>query len=316
MTNIAFVFPGQGAQYVGMGKEMYDNLPVVAETFDTADRALGFSIKELCFQGPEDRLKETENTQPAILTFSVAVMRELVARGIKPCVTAGLSLGEYASLVTAGVMEFEDAVRLVKKRGKYMQETVPMGVGTMAAVMGLERDKVLECCRLASDLGVVEAANYNCPGQIVISGEVAAVEKAVEIAREKGAKKAVILPVSAPFHCSLLKPAGERLSRDLAEIEVKNASIPVIANVNAMEELCSDHIVNNLVEQVSSPVLWEDSMRKMLDMGADTFIELGPGRALTAFLKKMDRNVNVYNIEDMQSLEKTLYRLEGVKCSI
>lgn len=316
MVKIAFIFPGQGAQYVGMGKDLYENLPNVAQVFDRADHALGFSIKDLCFEGPEEKLKETENTQPAILTMSIAIMEEMTARGIKPDVTAGLSLGEYASLVTAGALEFEDAVKLVKKRGKYMQEAVPLGVGTMAAIMGLNREDVLECCQQSSGDGIVEAANFNCPGQIVISGEIEAVEKAVEIAREKGARKAVVLPVSAPFHCEMLESAGKKLADALAEINVKNASIPVISNVNAIEELDSSQIADNLVKQVSRPVLWEDSVVRMLDIGVDIFIELGPGKTLTSFLKKINRNAKVYNVGDMKTLEKTLSNLEEAECLI
>lgn len=314
MGKIAFIFPGQGAQYVGMGKDLYHKLPRVASIFDRADKALGFGITELCFEGPEEKLTETENTQPAILTFSVAVMEEMVYRGIKPDVTAGLSLGEYAALVTAGAMDFEDAVKLVRKRGKYMQEAVPLGVGTMAAIIGLEREKVLECCNEASKYGVVEAANFNCQGQIAISGEVKAVEMAVEIAKEKGARKAVVLSVSAPFHCSLLKPAGEKLAQALKEVKVRNARIPVISNVNALKELDSSQIVDNLIKQVSNPVLWEDSIRAMLDMGVDTFIELGPGKTLSNFVKKVSREVKVYNVQDVKTLDKTLSSLEAEKC--
>jgi len=314
MAKIAFIFPGQGAQYVGMGKDLYENLSNIADTFDRSDQALGFSIKELCFEGPEEKLKETENTQPAILTMSTAIMKEMIARGVKPHVTAGLSLGEYASLVTAEAIDFEDTVMLVKKRGKFMQEAVPSGLGTMAAIIGLERETVLECCRQASCYGIVEAANFNYPGQIVISGEVEAVEEAVETARNKGARKAVVLPVSAPFHCTLLKSAGEKLSEALKEVNVKNASIPVIANVNAMEELYSNQIVDNLVEQVSSPVLWEDSILKMLDMGVDTFIELGPGKTLTSFVKKINREVKAYNVRDMKTFDRTISKLEETKC--
>ena len=307
---IAFIYPGQGAQYAGMGKEIYQKYQEAREIFERADEALGFSISKLCFEGPEEELMKTENTQPAILTVSVALTKVLQKRGIKAEVTAGLSLGEYSSLVLAEALDFEDAVRLVKNRGKYMQEVVPQGVGTMAAILGLENEAVEEICRIASQVGIVEPANYNCPGQLVISGEVKAVEKAVELAKEKGAKRAVVLAVSAPFHCSMLKKAGELLEKDLEKIEIKELKIPVISNVTA-NYVTREEVKDLLIKQVSHPVLWEQSVKRMIEDGVDTFVEIGPGKTLTGFVKKIDRTKAAYNFEDEESLLKTLSALEG-----
>ncbi|MDI3528205.1 MAG: [acyl-carrier-protein] S-malonyltransferase [Thermoanaerobacter sp.] len=307
---VAFIYPGQGAQYAGMGKEIYQKYQEAREIFERADEALGFSISELCFEGPEEELMKTENTQPAILTVSVALTKVFQNRGIKAEVTAGLSLGEYSSLVLAEALDFEDAVRLVKNRGKYMQEVVPQGVGTMAAILGLENEAVEEICRIASQVGIVEPANYNCPGQLVISGEVKAVEKAVELAKEKGAKRAVVLAVSAPFHCSMLKKAGELLEKDLEKIEIKELKIPVISNVTA-NYVTREEVKDLLIKQVSHPVLWEQSVKRMIEDGVDTFVEIGPGKTLTGFVKKIDRTKAAYNFEDEESLLKTLSALEG-----
>lgn len=307
---VAFIYPGQGAQYAGMGKEIYQKYQEAREIFERADEALGFSISKLCFEGPEEELMKTENTQPAILTVSVALTKVLQKRGIKAEVTAGLSLGEYSSLVLAEALDFEDAVRLVKNRGKYMQEVVPQEVGTMAAILGLENEAVEEICRIASQVGIVEPANYNCPGQLVISGEVKAVEKAVELAKEKGAKRAVVLAVSAPFHCSMLKKAGELLEKDLEKIEIKELKIPVISNVTA-NYVTREEVKDLLIKQVSHPVLWEQSVKRMIEDGVDTFVEIGPGKTLTGFVKKIDRTKAAYNFEDEESLLKTLSALEG-----
>lgn len=305
---IAFIYPGQGAQYAGMGKEIYEKYEEAKEIFERADEALGFNISKLCFEGPEEELMKTENTQPAILTVSVALTRVLQKRGVKPDVTAGLSLGEYSSLVLAEALDFEDAVRLVKKRGKYMQEVVPEGVGTMAAILGLPNEEVEEICRIASEVGVVEPANYNCPGQLVVSGEVKAVERAVELAKERGAKKAVVLAVSAPFHCSMLKEAGELLAKELEKVEIKDLKVPVISNVTA-DYVQKDKVKELLIKQVSHPVLWEQSVRKMVEDGVDTFIEIGPGKTLSGFVKKIDRSRTVLNFEDEESLMKALSAL-------
>jgi len=310
LAKIACIFPGQGAQYSGMGKEIAENYKQAMDVFEIASERLGIDMKQLCFEGSEEELKKTENTQPTILTTSIALFEVLKAQGIKPDMTAGLSLGEYSALVAANAMDFADAVAVVKKRGKYMQEAVPAGEGTMAAVMGMEKEDLLQCLELAKEYGVVEAANYNCPGQIVIAGHTKAVEQACAILKEKGAKRAMLLPVSAPFHSSLLKPAGEKLSEELEKVEIKDFEIPVIANVNAQVIQNKEDVKKFLIEQVSSSVLWEDSVRHMIDKGIDTFIEVGPGKSLSAFVKKIDKNVVVFNVEDLQSLENTIH---GIK---
>ena len=306
MAKLACIFPGQGAQYSGMGKEIAENYKEAMDIFDIASLRLGFDIKKLCFEGSEEELKKTENTQPAILTTSIAILEVLKSKGITPDVTAGLSLGEYSALVASNAISFSDAVAIVRKRGKYMQEAVPMGEGTMAAVLGMEKEDVIECLKMASGYGVVEAANYNCPGQIVIAGHTKAVEHACVLLKERGAKRAILLPVSAPFHSSLLKPAGDKLADELESLEVKDFDIPVVSNVNAKVIMNKNKIKQCLIEQVSSSILWEDSIRQMIDMGVDTFIEVGPGKSLSAFVKKIDKNVAVFNVEDLQSLENTI----------
>lgn len=314
MGKVAFLFPGQGAQYIGMGKDMYRCLPEAADIFDRADRVLGYSIKKVIFEGPQKRLNDTEVTQPAIVVVSTAILDQLAKHGLKPDITAGLSLGEYSALIAAGSLEYEDTLKLVQKRGRYMQRAVPANTGTMAAIIGLDRQQVEECCRRASALGVVEAANYNCSCQTAVSGEIKAVERAIHIAKDMGARKAVILPVSAPFHCSLLKPVEAKLVRELDKIDIRDASVPVVANVTAMEETCSLSIKQNLIKQVSSPVLWEESIKRMLALGVSTFVEVGPGKTLSSFVKKIDKGANVLNIENMATLEKALIKLGGMKC--
>ena len=248
----------------------------------------------------------TENTQPTVVTMTTAALRVLEEKGIKPDVVAGLSLGEYSAHIASGSLDFADAVRLVKKRGKYMQEEVPVGKGAMAAIIALSADDVKACCEEASKLGVCSPANFNCPGQIVVSGEAAAVDRCCELAKEKGAKRAMKLPVSAPFHCSMLTGAGERLAKELENVEVKDMNIPVITNVTADYVASKDDIKPYLIKQVSSSVLWEDTIRKMLDDGVDTFVEVGPGKTLSGFIKKVTKDVKVFNVEDMASLENTL----------
>jgi [acyl-carrier-protein] S-malonyltransferase len=303
---VAFIFPGQGAQYIGMGKELYDNFNIVKSIFDKADEILNEDFVNLIFNGTEEDIKKTENTQPGILMVSTAIAELLKEKGIAPVMTAGLSLGEYSALVAAGALSYEDALPLVRKRGQYMNEAVPAGKGTMAAVLGLDAEPLLACCEKASELGVVGIANYNCPGQLVISGEVAAVEKASELAKEAGARRVVPLQVSGPFHSSLLKPAGEKLAAELDKVTIKNPEIPVITNVEAQPAKDGEAIKKLLIDQVSHSVRWEDSVRYILSQGVDTFIEVGPGKALTGFMKKIDKTATVYNVEDMASLETVL----------
>jgi len=309
MGKIAFVFPGQGAQYIGMAREICGQFPEAAKVFREASEALGFDIEDMVFNGDEDTLKITENTQPAIVTASIACLQPLLKEGIMADYTAGLSLGEYAAHVCSGTFSFPDAVRLLRKRGRFMQEAVPVGVGTMVAIIGLSREQVLNACSLAKDEGVVEPANFNCPGQIVISGEVKAVEKAASIAAELGAKRTVPLAVSAPFHCSLLISAGEKLKAELDKVEVHEMKVPVVANVNGEIVPSVDYVRESLYKQVSNPVLWEDCVRTMIGKGVDTFVEIGPGKVLCGFIKKTDKNVKTLNVEDMTSLENTLREL-------
>jgi len=309
MSKIAFVFSGQGAQYVGMGKQIAQEYNSADGIFNQASEALGFDVKKMVFEGDEETLKITENTQPAILTTSIACMQPLIEKGIKPDVVAGLSLGEYSAHVAAGTMSFKDAVALVKKRGKYMQEAVPVGVGTMAAILGLDDKDAIECCKSASQVGIVEPANFNCPGQVVIAGEVKAVEKAAELCKEKGAKRAMLLPVSAPFHCSMLKPAGEKLSEELAKIELNEIKIPVVCNATAEYVYDKSLVKELLIKQVSSPVLWEASVKKMIDDGVDIFVEIGPGKVLSGFIKKINKDVRTLNVDDLESLNNTIGEL-------
>jgi len=301
-----FLFPGQGAQYVGMGKELADRYPVVQAAYEEADEVLGYSLSRLCFDGPEEELNRTENTQPAILATSVALVRLLKELGWVPSAAAGLSLGEYGALVSAGALDFRSALNVVRQRGRYMQEAVPVGQGTMAAIIGLERETVEELCVLSSNSTIVEPANYNCPGQIVIAGHVEAVERAMGLARDRGAKRAIRLSVSAPFHSSLLEPAAARLQETLAGVPLSAPSVPVVANVTADYVRDPEAVRTALVRQVASPVRWEDSMNRILRDGYRSFIEVGPGRVLQGFMKRIDREARVHTLDDWESLQHLL----------
>ena len=313
MSKLAFVFPGQGAQKVGMGKEFFDNYDVAKKMFKEADEALGYSIMKMCFEGPEEDLKLTANTQPAILTISCIANEILKENGVQPEITGGHSLGEYSALVAAGVLKFQDAVALVHKRGAYMQEAVPVGEGGMAAIIGVDREKIVEICQSVSAESPVQAVNFNCPGQIVIAGATRGVELAVEELKAAGAKKAVILPVSAPFHSTLMKPAAEKLAVELDKVNLSDARIPVVANVNAQVLTKAEDIKASLVAQAASPVLWEDCVAKMKEFGADVLLEAGPGKTLCGFNRRIDKSIKSLNVEDVESLEKSLDYFKEVR---
>lgn len=309
---IALIFPGQGSQSVGMGKELAEKYPEARRTFEEADAALGYNLSQLCFEGPEDQLRLTEITQPAILTTSVAALRVLQSRIPKPNVVCGHSLGEYSAHVCAGTFSFADAVRTVRNRGKYMQEAVPVGVGSMAAILGMDFAKVAAVCHDAAEGEVCSPANINSPEQIVISGNTAAVERATRLADERGAKRAKVLPVSAPFHCSLMKPAQDRLENDLKKITMSKPVYPVACNVDA--EMVTDDIraLDTLVRQVTGSVKWEQCMRLLIAQGVDSVIEVGPGKVLCGLMRQIDRSRTCMNVGDESSLTKTLEALGKV----
>jgi [acyl-carrier-protein] S-malonyltransferase len=306
---IALLFPGQGSQAVGMGKDLAEKYPLARQTFEEADDALGYKLSTLCFEGPEDQLRLTEITQPAILTASTAVLRVLETRIPKPCYVAGHSLGEYSAHVASGTFSFADAVRTVRNRGKYMQEAVPVGVGTMAAILGMDLEKVAAVCHDAAQGEVCEPANINSPEQIVISGNTAAVERAAKLADERGAKRAKLLPVSAPFHCSLMKPAQDRLADDLNALKLQPPVYPVACNVDA--QLVTDDLRarDTLVRQVTGSVKWEQCVRLLIAQGVQTFIEVGPGKVLCGLLRQIDRSKTCLNVSDDPTLVKVLESL-------
>ncbi len=313
MGKVAFIFPGQASQYSGMGKELAEKYPAARAIFDEADKALGFSISKICFEGTEDELKLTANTQPAILTVSVAAMWVLAEKRIGADFVAGHSLGEYSALVAAGSLQFADAVRLVHKRGQYMQDAVPAGRGAMAAILGLSTAVVADACKRAAEGAVCTAANLNSPDQTVISGDAAAVKRAVEIASQSGAKRAVMLPVSAPFHSALMLPAQERLEKDLRATTFADPHVPVVTNVDADTIKKGDEAREALIRHVTMPVRWEESMRMLLDEGVNTFIEVGPGRVLTGIMRQIERSVTTLNVEDEKSLQATVDRITAAK---
>src|ERR1700722_6019232 len=307
--SIAFLFPGQGSQVIGMGKELAEKYPVARQTFEEADDALGYNLSRLCFDGPEDQLRMTEITQPAILTVSIAALRVLETRMPKPSYVAGHSLGEYSAHVAAGTFSFADAVRTVRNRGKYMQEAVPVGVGAMAAILGMEAEKVAAVCQDAAQGEVCEPANINSPEQVVISGNTAAVERAAKLGAERGAKRAKLLPVSAPFHCSLMKPAQDRLEGDLNKLTKQKPVYPVACNVDA--ELVTDDLRarDTLVRQVTGSVKWDPCIRLLIAQGVQTFVEVGPGKVLCGLMRQIDRSKTCMNVSDNASLTKTLESL-------
>ena len=306
-SKIAYIFPGQGSQSVGMGKDLFDNFSVAREVFEQADDALGFKLSEMCFSGTNEDLALTANTQPAILTASVAAFRAMESEGAQmPDYAAGHSLGEYSALVAAGVIDFADAVRTVRNRGTYMQEALPVGVGAMAAILGLDADVVAAGCEEAAQGQVCSPANINSPSQVVIAGNIEAVDRACEILKGRGAKRAIKLNVSAPFHCALMMPAQERLAADLATLQYRSYRFQIAHNVDTEPRVDSTAVLDLLTRQVSSPVLWMQSIRCLISHGVDTFIEVGPGKVLTGLVRQINRDVRTFNVSDTESLRITL----------
>ena len=303
---LTFMFPGQGSQQVGMGRELAAMFPVAKETFDEADAALGYKLSQLCFEGPQDQLKMTEITQPAILTASIAAWRVLQSQGITPSYVVGHSLGEYSANVAAGTISFTNAVRIVRNRGKYMQEAVPVGVGGMAAILAFPAEQVEQACNDAAQGEVCQAANLNSPDQTVISGNKAAVERAAALCKERGARKTVILPVSAPFHCALMQPAQDRLAEDLKSTPFHDPSVPIMCNVDATVVPTADSTRDALIRQVTGAVQWVKSMQGLIALGVENFVEVGPGKVLCGLMKQIDRSRSFMNVEDEASLQKTL----------
>lgn len=313
MGKVAFVFPGQASQYPGMGKELAERYPAAKAVFSEADNALGFSLSRMCFEGTEEDLKLTANTQPAILSCSVAVFRALAEKGLTPDFVAGHSLGEYSALVAAGALTLADAVQLVRQRGTYMQDAVPLGVGAMAAIMGLSHAVVADVCKRAAGNEVCSAANLNSPDQTVISGHAGAVKRAVEMASQLGAKRAVILSVSAPFHSALMMPAQQKLEGDLRNTQFSDLQVPLVTNVDADTIEHGNEAREALIRQVTMPVRWEESVRLLIDEGVNTFVEVGPGRVLTGLLRQIERSVTALNVEDEKSLAATVEKFAAAR---
>jgi len=304
MVKSAFIFPGQGSQYPGMGKELAETFPVARQVFEEADDALGFKLSTVCFSGTEDELKLTATTQPAILTASIAVLKVVEQEtGLRPDYLAGHSLGEYSALVCSGALAFADAVRTVRARGTFMQEAVPVGTGTMAAMLSIDKEVLEDICREAAQGDVVSPANFNSPGQIVIAGSTAAVGRAIEVAKGRGFKKAMLLPVSAPFHCALMKPAADRLAGVLDAISINAMNLPVVANADARPNADHQRVKQLLVTQVCAPVLWEQSVMAMTELGVGRFIEIGPGKVLSGLVKRITKDVAIANIEDCAGIK-------------
>lgn len=311
MSKIAFIFPGQGSQYVGMGKEFYENYSFVREIFKRASSTLGIDVSKLCFEGPQEILTQTQNTQPLVFTVSIACLEVLKSQNINPDIVAGHSLGEYTALVACGSLDFLDVLRLVRKRGQFMQEAGRKYPGTMAAIIGLEEEKVKEVLEEAKPSGIVGVANFNCPGQVVISGEISAVEKAKELAEKAEAKKVVILKVGGAFHSPLMKEAQEKLKDEIEKIEIHPPTIPIVVNVSADYLRESEAIKASLIKQIVNPVLWEASIRKMLNSAVTTFIEVGPGKVLSGLLRRITPESLSLNVEDEQSLRRSLEIIKG-----
>lgn len=311
MNKIAFLFVGQGAQYSGMGKDIAEKYPVSMEVFDKANELLGFDIKELCFSGSKEELNKTENTQPAILTTTLATLKALQEEGIEAEGAAGLSLGEYSALVYSGSLKLEDAIPLVKKRGRFMQDEVPIGIGGMLAVLNLKEEVINEVIDKVKHNGIIEVANYNCPGQIVLSGEKKPIDEAINIIKELGGR-AMPLPVSAPFHSSMLKGAGDKLYEELKNIEVNETKVKTYKNLTATPYEQGENINEVLRKQLMSSVRWEETMKNMIADGFNVFIEIGPGKTLSSFLRKIDRNVKTFNVENLESLQKTIAGLKEI----